>query len=274
MESLAGFFKALWESLAADWRPAVEIAVIAAAFYGLFRLLRGARSAGPLRAVVLAGALGLAMLVLVSQAAGLVRLQWVLERAVALAAVGAVVVFQPELRRGLARLTRSPLVGRIFRHESSAVEAVVGAAVALSREKRGALIAFQREDSLGSYVKGGVKLNAEPSADLIVSIFSAGSPLHDGAVVLRAGKIAAAGCLFPLTDNPQVSKSLGTRHRAGVGLTEETDAVAVVVSEESGRISVCVRGELMQGLSPEDLRGILRKLCPEGEQVQAEYLVP
>lgn len=259
------FFTEVGRSLTSDWRPAVEIVLIALIAYGIFRFLRGARGAGVLRGVFFGLVTALALALLVSQALAMARLQWVLERLIALAAVGVLVVFQPEIRRALVRMGKSPFVSLFFKAESGMVDETVAAVAALLKQKSGALVAIEREDGLARYAKGGVKLDAEVSSELLVSLFAEGSPLRDGAAVLRAGKVVAAGCLLPLTENPDVAKSLGTRHRSGVGLTEETDAVAVIVSGGTGQVSVGVRGELMQGLSVEDLRGILTKLCAVSE---------
>ncbi len=253
------------ESLVSDWRPAVEIVLIAFIVYGIFRFLRGARGAAVLRGAFFGLVTLLALALFASQALGMARLQWVLERLIALAAIGVLVVFQPEIRRALVRMGRSPFVSLFFKAESGTVDDVVKAVAAMLKQKSGALLAIEREDSLASYAKGGVKLGAEVSSELLVSLFAEGAPLRDGAAVLRAGKVVAAGCLLPLTENPDVAKTLGTRHRSGVGLTEETDAVTVIVSGGTGKVSVGVRGELMQGVSVEDLRGILTKLCAVSE---------
>jgi len=215
--------------------------------------------------VFFAGICAVAALVFAAQALELTRLVWVLERAMALAAIGVLVIFQPEIRRGLVRLGQSSFANLFARTKSRVVDEVVEAVTSLAKNRIGALIALERDVSLGDYAEGGVRLDARLSAQLIVSLFMRDSPLHDGAAIVRAGRVAAAGCLLPLTDNPDVSRTLGTRHRAGIGLTEDTDAVTVIVSQETGRVSVGVRGELMQGLSVEDLRGILKTLCAEVE---------
>jgi diadenylate cyclase len=259
------FFTEVGRSLTSDWRPAVEIVLVAFMIYGVFRFLRGARGAAVLRGAFFGLMTLLALALFASQALGMARLQWVLEQLIALAAVGVLVVFQPEIRRALVRMGRSPFVTLFFKAESGTVDEVADAVAALLKQKAGALVAIEREDGLARYAKGGVKLDAEVSCELLVSLFAEGSPLRDGAAVLRAGKVVAAGCLLPLTENPDVAKSLGTRHRSGVGLTEETDAVTVIVSGDAGQVSVGVRGELMQGLSVEDLRGILAKLCAVSE---------
>jgi diadenylate cyclase len=207
-----------------------------------------------------------AVLLVCAHATAMTRLVWVLERLVALAAIGVLVIFQPEIRRGLLRLGQGTIANLFARRKPHLVDEVVAAAVAMSKRKIGALVAIQRDGSLGEYIEGGVRMESHLSSELLVSVFVPGSPLHDGAAIVRGGRIAAAGCLLPLTDNPDISKALGTRHRAGIGLSERTDAVAVIVSEQTGTISVGVRGELMQGLSVEDLRGILHKLCVHLEE--------
>ncbi len=257
------FFSDVARSLIADWRPAVEIAILAVVIYLVFRFLRGTRGAAVLRGAFFAILAALAVLFLVVEAAGLVRVVWVVERLVALSAIGVLVIFQPEIRRGLVRLGASPFVNIFVRRQPKLVDEVVEAAVAMSRGKLGGVIALERDASLWEYIKGGVRLEAEVSSELLTSLFTPGSPMQDGAAIIRSGKVAAAGCLLPLTDNAEVAKSLGTRHRAAIGISEETDAVAVAVSGTDGSISAAVRGELMQGLSVEDLRGMLAKLCSE-----------
>ncbi|MHC4247560.1 MAG: diadenylate cyclase CdaA [Planctomycetota bacterium] len=262
------FFEEVWRSLTADWRPAVEIAVLAVLLYLVFRFLRGTRGAAVLRGVFFVGLAALVVLFIVAQAAGLARVVWVLERISALAAVGVLVIFQPEIRKGLVRLGQSPFVNLFVRRRAAVADEVVEAVASLSKSKTGALIAMEREESLADYAEGGVRLDAVVSSELLASLFAAGSAMHDGAVVIRGGRLAAGGCLLPLSDNPELAKSLGTRHRAATGITEESDAVTVVVSEETGVVSVGVRGELMRGLSVEDLRGILGKLCAEVEAAE------
>jgi diadenylate cyclase len=154
-------------------------------------------------------------------------------------------------------------VGVFLKRENVVIDEIVTAASRLAKDKIGALIAVEREIGLGSFIEGGVYIDAEVSADLIDAVFWPGSALHDGAIIIQSGRIAAAGCLLPLTDNPEVSKRLGTRHRAAIGLTEETDAITVVVSEETGKISLGVRGHLEQDLDRESLRKIMRELLTE-----------
>jgi diadenylate cyclase len=262
---MIGFFQDVARSLAADWRPAVEIAVIAAILYLIFRFMRGTRGAAVLRGTFFVLFAALAVLVLFAHAAGLARLVWVLERLIALAVVGVLVVFQPEIRRGLIRSGGGRLVSLFSRAEHATADEVVEAAAALSKEKAGAVIAVERASPLSSYARGGVRLDAELSSELLASLFAAGSPLCDGAAIVRARRVAAAGCLLPLTENPEAAKTLGTRHRGAIGLTEQTDAAAVVISGGSGKLALAFRGELTQDLSVEELRARLRELCPEAE---------
>ncbi|MHC4916434.1 MAG: diadenylate cyclase, partial [Planctomycetota bacterium] len=133
----------------------------------------------------------------------------------------------------------------------------------MSKRKIGALIAIEREVGLRQVIEGGTRLNSEVTSELLGSIFYPNTPLHDGGVVIRMNRVAAAGCLFPLSENPKLQRELGTRHRAAVGLTEETDAVTVVVSEETGKVSVAVKGDLMHDLSVDELKSVLHNLCYE-----------
>jgi diadenylate cyclase len=172
--------------------------------------------------------------------------------------IALLVIFQPELRRGLMRLGRNPVIGRLVARDARVVEEVVKAALTLSKDRIGALITFEGNVALDSYVSAGVIINSDVKAELIDTIFWPGSALHDGAIVIREERIAAGCCLFPLTENPEVSRHLGTRHRAAIGLTEETDALCVVVSEETGTISVAHGGKLVRELDEESLRGTLK----------------
>jgi diadenylate cyclase len=250
------------EALTRSWVPAVEILILAVGIYLLLRFLQGTRGEGVLR--------GLATLVAIAAAFaavkffGMDRLSWILERMLAISVVAAVILFQPELRRMLVRLGQNPLLRFFVRPRSlSLVDAIVESAASLSARGAGALVAIQREVGLGAIIEGGTPVDAKVSAELLNTIFHPNTPLHDGGVVIRRGRIAAAGCLFPLSENPALGRELGTRHRAAVGVTEETDAVTVVVSEETSRISVGMRGNLLQGVSVEDLRSILRDTCAE-----------
>jgi len=263
------FVTRLGRALTADWRPAVEILALAIIVYAVFRFMRGTRGAGVLRPVFFAVAAALAVLLIAAQAAGLDRLVWVAERLVALAAIGALVIFQPEIRSGLVRVGRGRVFNVFVAAPSPVAEEVVRAVTRLSIAKLGALVAVERGASLAKYARGGVGMDARVSADLLVSLFAAGAPLRDGAAIVRGGKVAAAGCLLPLSRNIELSRSLGTRHRAGLGLTEQTDAFTVIVSDGTGRISLAVGGGLTQDVAVGSLRGIVEGLCAEAEVASA-----
>jgi len=170
----------------------------------------------------------------------------------------AVVVFQPELRHALSRLGRSRAMRFLGQSETeSVIDEVVEAVERLSRRGIGAIIAIEAEASLNDYLESGKEMHARVSADLLATIFTPYSPLHDGAVMIRGDGIIAAGCVLPLTQFPVEDKSLGTRHRAALGLSEETDAIVIVVSEETSKVSIAIRGLLHRGVTPQQLQEVL-----------------
>lgn len=241
----------------------VEIFLLFLIIFAAARFLIGSRGAPVLRGILLLIGLSIGIVFFAANIFELVHIQWVFEKIAALFFVALLIIFQPELRRGLLRLGLHPIFRRVVRASSPAIDEVVEAAQEMSQNKIGALIGIQRTVSLEPYVEGGTRLNAEISKELLLSIFYPGSALHDGGVVIQGNRVAAAGCLFQLSENPELSKTLGTRHRAGLGLSEENDAVTVVVSEETGKISVGVDGKLRTGLSVDELRHLLTELCLE-----------
>lgn len=240
--------------------PAVEVLLIGLGLYALLKFMQGTRGAGILRGMILFFLVAFLALFIGQQFYGVEKITWVLENLLALSVIGAVVIFQPEIRRGLVRLGQNPLVNLFVQPRSPLVDEIVEACSNLGRGRTGALIAIQRRVGLRSYVEGGTRLDAEISSELLQTIFHKDTRLHDGAIIIQGNRVAAAGCLLPLTENPEISKDLGTRHRAGIGVTEESDAVVVIVSEETGRISLAVNGELTRGLSAEDLGAVLQDL--------------
>lgn len=248
--------------LQVDWKDLVEILLVAYLFYRILLLWTGTRALQILLGLVLlVGVYGLANYL------DLGLIEYILSQAFTYGAFALIVVFQPELRNALARLGRSRVWEFFPRLEESEVaEEVAEAAERLSRAKIGALIAVEREVGLGEYVENnGTRIAADVSAELITTIFTPYSPLHDGAVVVRGDQIVAAGCILPLTQFPVEDRSLGTRHRAALGLSEETDAYVVVVSEETAQISLAVRGRLYRDLTPDELRS---RLASEDEPAQ------
>lgn len=227
--------------LAPDWKDLLEILVVSAVFYRILVLLAGTRAIQ-----MLLGLLLLVGIYFIARMLSLDLLRSLLEYLFEFGAIAALVVFQPELRSALAHLGQNRLWRRFFsRLEATAVaEEIAQAAEELARAKVGAIIAIEREVRLGEYAETGTPLHARVSAPLLNTIFSPYSPIHDGAVIIRGDMIVAAGAILPLTQFPVSDKSMGTRHRAAIGLSEETDAVVVVVSEETSQISFAVRGVL------------------------------
>jgi len=187
---------------------------------------------------------------------------WLIRNVLAYVVFAFIVLFQSDIRRALAHLGRGPFFRYFAKPESAeeSIEELVVAAGMLASQRIGAIIAIERQIGLRNYIEGGIPLEAQLTYDLLLSIFQPSSPLHDGAVIVQDDKVAAAACFLPLTVNPKLSKELGSRHRAAIGLTEENDSVAIVVSEESSRISVVADGQIDAGLSSEELRARLRSL--------------
>ncbi|GIW39710.1 MAG: membrane protein [Candidatus Binatia bacterium] len=232
-----------------------DIGIIAFLIYRIILLVRGTRAAQML--------LGLAVVFLAylgAQSLQLYTLNWILDNFLSSILLVIVVIFQNDIRRALAQVGSRWFPGRERRLETQDVEEVTRAAAGLASKKIGALIVVEREVGLNEYIEIGTRLDACVSRELINSIFLPGSPIHDGALVIQKGRITAAGCILPLTTNPHVSRTLGTRHRAAIGLTEETDAVAIVVSEEDGKISLVCEGKITRDLDPGTLRSTLQQL--------------
>lgn len=240
-----------------SWWDLLDIAVVSILIYEFLKLIRGTR------AVQMAvGSLLLVGLFYVSRLAPLQTLNWMIRNMLVYVAFAAIVIFQSDIRRALAHFGQAPFFRYFSRQEAvdETIEEIVVAATMLSAQKIGAIIAIERDIGLRNYIESGIPLDAEMTYDLLVTIFQPGSPLHDGAVIIQENRIAAAACFLPLTVNPRVSRELGTRHRAAIGLTEENDAVAVVVSEERGQIALALEGGIDRDLSGDALRDRLRTL--------------
>ncbi len=234
----------------------VEVAIVSYLFYRLLLLLRHTRAMRMVWGLVLIGLFGL-----VARLAEFRTLDWLLSNVYTYIVIAIIVLFQNEIRRLLTSLGRTAYLRSMRRGgEVDPIDEIVTAATGLAANRHGAIIVFEREMSLRQYADAGIRLDAAASYDLLVSIFNPATPLHDGAVIMRQGRIAAAACFLPLTLNPRLSRELGSRHRAGIGITEETDAVAVVVSEETGKISVVFNGEMDRGLDGKQLGDRLRAL--------------
>ena len=252
----------------------VDIILVAVLIYKLLPLLRTPSIMRITRTVVI-----LVLIAWGTDLLGLHTLNWILSQFLAIGLLAFVVLFQPELRRMLDHLANMKLAklfgtNRPVQEMDQVISQTVMACEAMSRKKEGALIVFAREQQLEEYFKTGTPIDAQVSEQLLRNIFFKNSPLHDGAMIIRDGRIAAAGCVLPLSESPRLSADLGTRHRAGVGMSEASDAVVVVVSEETGAISVAVGGMLKRHLAPQTLAQLLKKeLCPQ-ELVNQERSSP
>ena len=238
------------------WQDVVDMLIVGFVLYQLVLLIRGTRAVQ-----MITGLIVLAAVYQGAQFFELYTVNWVLDSIGNVLLIMIVVVFQADIRRMLTQVGTGPLFSGMQRlAHGQAVEEITRAAVLLAGRRVGALVVLAREVGLNEYMDGGTHLDAEVTKELILSVFLPASPLHDGALVVQHGRIVAAGCFLPLTANPNVSKTLGTRHRAAIGLTEETDAVVVVVSEEEGKISLVREGRITRDLDAGILRSTLQQL--------------
>jgi uncharacterized protein (TIGR00159 family) len=239
------------------WRDVLDIAIVAVLIYEVFKLIRGTRAAQ-----MVFGAALVVGLLLFSQLAQLETMNWLIRNMLGYIVFAAIVLFQSDIRRALAHFGRAPFFRMLSPSDvvEEAMEEIAVAATMLASRRVGAIIAVEREIGLRNYIEGGIPLDSRVTYDLLVTIFQPSAPLHDGAVIIQEGRAAAAACFLPLTVNPRLSRELGSRHRAAIGLTEENDSIAVVVSEETGIISLVLEGRIERGLTQDDLRNRLRQL--------------
>src|SRR5262249_17758176 len=239
----------------------LDVLVVAFLIYEFLALIKGRRAA-----LILLGTSIIALALYILQLEGLITLSWLVAQIRPYALVLLVIVFAPELREALAKLGRSLTLARSSGAEVDAYDDIVLAANLFSQNQTGALMVIEREIGLRTYVESGVALDAQLSYDLLATIFRPSAPLHDGAVIVHGDRVAAAACFLPLSMNPVLSTQLGTRTRAGIGITEETDAIAVIVSEETGSISLAVAGTIERDLTVDELRermgSLLRRYVP------------
>lgn len=240
------------------WQVAIELAVIWVVVYAVLRFVQGTRAAGALKGTLLLLLLATLLIRIVGTSDSFQRIKFLYDHFLTLLAITLIVVFQPELRRGLIRLGETPLLRRSAAVRRDAIGPIVDACAYLSRARFGGIIVVERETPLKGLVEGGTAINGQVSARLLQSLFFPGSALHDLAVTVSGNMITAAGVQLPLAEPEEMpDPSLGSRHRAAVGLSKECDAIVVVVSEETGGISIAERGRLEQGLEPERLRAEL-----------------
>jgi len=242
----------MWTYLQNSWRPALEILILAVAIYYIFRFLRGTRG----WPVVIGFVVLLLALALVTTILDLKVLRWLLGTFSAFFAVAVIIIFQPELRRMLAELGNLPLFASAHEQREN-IEVIIQTCERLSEVRIGALIAIEQSIQLQEAVESGVRVDCEATPEILETIFFPNNAIHDGGVIIKGDRITYAACIFPLTQRQDLNKSLGTRHRAAIGLSEETDAVIVVVSEENGGISHAYKGQLVRSVTLEELRSFL-----------------
>jgi len=237
------------------WKPVLEILILWFVFYKILLFLKGTRAFQLLKGIII-----LVIAFFILQKLGLHTLEWLFTRLFAISIIAIVILFQPELRQGLAKLGQQKLFHFNLPEEDieEMINEIVTASFMLSKKRIGALIAIQRETGLKNYAESGVIIDANLSAELIQAIFHPFSPLHDGGMIIQEKKIYACACLFPLSDSPELDKTLGMRHRAALGLSEETDAIVICISEETQKINVAVGGKMYSDLSKEQLSYLIK----------------
>src|SRR5438046_552351 len=253
------------------WWDLVDILIVSVLIYEVLLLIRGTRAVQ----------MGLGAGVLVALFYGsrwghLETVNWLIRNLFGYFVFAAIVLFQSDIRRALAHLGRGPFFRYFAKPESAeeSIEELVVAAGMLASQRIGAIIAIERQIGLRNYIEGGIPLDAQLTYDLLLSIFQPSAPLHDGAVIVQDDKVAAAACFLPLTVNPKLSKELGSRHRAAIGLTEENDSVGIVVSEETGSISLVADGGIERGLDVDGLRARLRALVMQQQPAADKPAAP
>jgi len=233
------------------WKPLFEISVFWFVFYLLFVYIKDSGMVQALKGIFI-----LVGFFFIAQILDLKSIQWILSHLFQISIIGFLIIFQPELRRGLSRIGQSPLF-KIFIKDEKIADEIIKAIALMSKNRVGALIALEREVSLKPYTESGIALDGLLTAELLVTIFTPNTPFHDGGVIIQTSRVAAVGCLFPLSQSQTLSKVFGTRHRAGLGLSEETDAAVIVVSEETGAISLMLDGKALQDIDEKKLKEFL-----------------
>lgn len=269
---LDSFFSAFNQFRTISFIDIIDILIVAYIIYRVMKLLKDTSAERLIKGIII-----LVGIMLLASMLHLTMISWLLQQALNVGLFAIVVVFQPELRRLLEQIGKGNFSRLIVPADApdeveSMIAATVSACADMSRTKTGALIVFERRERLGEIISTGTMVDAAPSAELIKNIFFKNSPLHDGAMIVRAGRVCAAGCVLPLSGNQSLSRDLGTRHRAAVGMSESADSVLVVVSEETGSISVAIGGMLKRHLSPDMLRKLLENELLDSEKQEKSRL--
>ena len=269
---LDSFFSAFNQFRTISFIDILDILIVAYIIYRVMKLLKDTSAERLIKGIII-----LVGIMLLASMLHLTMISWLLQQALNVGLFAIVVVFQPELRRLLEQIGKGNFSRLIVPADApdeveSMITATVSACADMSRTNTGALIVFERRERLGEIISTGTMVDAAPSAELIKNIFFKNSPLHDGAMIVRAGRVCAAGCVLPLSGNQSLSRDLGTRHRAAVGMSESADSVLVVVSEETGSISVAIGGMLKRHLSPDMLRKLLENELLDSEKQEKSRL--
>lgn len=251
----------MWNFLKDNWRNGIEILILAIAIYQVYRAFRATRGAQILVGLGIVGV----VLTLISSVANFTVISWLVTRAAPLFALALVVIFQPELRDALARLGSRSFLTYYSRRRSEFIERLADTVISLSKRRIGALFAIERGIKLKKYLETGVVLDARFTSELAHTVFHPKTPLHDGGMILAEDRVAGAACVFPVSQREMQDRSVGLRHRAAMGLADETDAVVVVVSEETGAVSICVQGRFERGLTEKQFRDSLARLLLTGQ---------
>ena len=237
----------------------IDILVVYFIFYKGYSLIKETRAEQLLKGIVL-----IFLLIPISDLLNLTMLNWILENTLTISVISLIIIFQPEIRKALEHIGRTSFVDKIIYEDEEimigVVNEIVNAVEVLAKDKVGALIVIEQMTGLGDVINTGTKINGDVTSALLQNIFVVNTPLHDGATIIRNDKIIAAGCFLPLTNDDKLNKQLGTRHRAGIGVTEVTDCITIIVSEETGVISMALNGRLLRNYDKEKLRNVLLKI--------------
>ncbi len=267
IESITSFIEryVTWLSIPAiKWTDIVEVLIISVLLYKVLAWIKESKAWSLLKGIVI-----ILLFVMVAAMFSMTTILWIAKNIFGVAVTAMVVVFQPELRKALEQLGRRKVLSQFFtfdnriigeRFSDETINEITRGSFEMGRAKTGALIVIAQSDSLADYEKTGIELDSAISSQLLINIFEHNTPLHDGAVIIRGNRIVSATCYLPLSENYDLSKELGTRHRAGVGISEVTDSMTVIVSEETGRVSVAYEGKLTRNVDPEQLKEMLRMI--------------
>ncbi|XEC94580.1 diadenylate cyclase CdaA [Paenibacillus tarimensis] len=253
-----------------EWiKDIIDVAIVSYIIYKLFLLVRGTRAVQLLKGIFV-----LVATWAVSTWFNLYTLKWLMNQMFTFGIITVLILFQPEMRRALEQLGRGKLFGRsnaVDQDVNDRIQEVIKAVNYLARRKIGALIVFERETGLNDYIESGIQMESRLSSELLINIFIPNTPLHDGAVIARGNQIMAAGCYLPLSENPFISKELGTRHRAAIGISEVCDAISITVSEETGQVSLALGGMIVRDIKEESLISkLFEELMPKSTADKAK----